>query len=166
MKKKEYKISHNALTLPALRCWAHIIHPTRFLAEALSRGPPGQCFSFSSQPDFFPPLRGWPMRAQILASIMPSMQKEMTTHSSVPAWRIPGTEEPGGLPAVYGVTQSQTRLKRLSSSSSALHPSMLLEIAKFHCFMTEWYPILCVCMTPSSIHLLMSTWVSSISWQL
>ena len=26
------------------------------------------------------------------------MEKEMATHSSVLAWRIPGTEEPGGLP--------------------------------------------------------------------
>ena len=41
----------------------------------------------------------------------------MATHSSVLAWRIPGT---GGAwwAAVYRVTQSQTRLKRLSSSSS------------------------------------------------
>ena len=36
-------------------------------------------------------------------------QKEMATHSSVLAWRIPGTAEPGGLPS-YGVAQSQTRL--------------------------------------------------------
>ena len=26
------------------------------------------------------------------------LEKEMATHSSVLAWRIPGTEEPGGLP--------------------------------------------------------------------
>ena len=44
----------------------------------------------------------------------------MATHSSVLAWRIPGTGEPGGLPDVYGVAQSWTRLKRLSSSSSSL----------------------------------------------
>ena len=31
------------------------------------------------------------------------------------AWRIPGTGEP----SVYGVAQSQTRLKRLNSSSSS-----------------------------------------------
>ena len=42
----------------------------------------------------------------------------MATHSSVLAWRIPGTGELGGLPDVYGVAQSRTRLKRLSSSSS------------------------------------------------
>ena len=40
----------------------------------------------------------------------------MATHSSILAWRIPGTEEPSGLPAVYGVAQSRTRLKQLSSS--------------------------------------------------
>ena len=28
------------------------------------------------------------------------MEKEMATHSSVPAWRIPGTGEPGGLPSM------------------------------------------------------------------
>ena len=41
----------------------------------------------------------------------------MATHSSVLAWRIPGTAETGGLPS-YGVALSQTRLRWLSSSSS------------------------------------------------
>ena len=29
-----------------------------------------------------------------------SMEKELATHSSILAWRIPGTEEPGGLPSL------------------------------------------------------------------
>ena len=29
-----------------------------------------------------------------------ALEKEMATHSSVPAWRIPGTAEPGGLPSM------------------------------------------------------------------
>ena len=29
-----------------------------------------------------------------------ALEKEMATHSSVLAWRIPGTGEPGGLPAL------------------------------------------------------------------
>ena len=32
----------------------------------------------------------------------------MATHSSVLAWRIPGTEKPGGLPSMDGVSQSDT----------------------------------------------------------
>ena len=48
-----------------------------------------------------------------------ALEKEMATHSSVLAWRTPGTRG-AWWAAVYGVTQSQTRLKRLSSSSSIL----------------------------------------------
>ena len=44
-----------------------------------------------------------------------ALEKEMATHSSVLAWRIPGTAKPGGLPS--GVAQSRTWLKWLSSSS-------------------------------------------------
>ena len=47
-----------------------------------------------------------------------ALEKEMATHSSVLAWRILGTAEPGGLPSM-GFAQSRTRLKRLSSSSSS-----------------------------------------------
>ena len=44
---------------------------------------------------------------------MHALEKEMATLSSILAWRIPGTEEPGGLQST-GVTQSWTRLKQLS----------------------------------------------------
>ena len=48
------------------------------------------------------------------------LQEGMATHSSILAWRIPWTEEPGGL-------QSQkelgTQLKLHSSSSSQLPPA-------------------------------------------
>ena len=39
-----------------------------------------------------------------------SPEKGMATHSSILAWRIPWTEEPGRLLVVLGVTKSQTRL--------------------------------------------------------
>ena len=59
-----------------------------------------------------------------------ALEKEMATHSSVLAWRIPGT---GGawLAAVYGVAQSRTRLKRLSSSSSVY---TLVPVSRFVTF--------------------------------
>ena len=34
-----------------------------------------------------------------------SLEKEMATHSSILAWEVPQTEEPGGL---HGVTNSRT----------------------------------------------------------
>ena len=33
------------------------------------------------------------------------LEKEMATHSSILAWRIPWTEEPGGLHTVHGVAR-------------------------------------------------------------
>ena len=36
-----------------------------------------------------------------------ALEKEMATHSSVLAWRIPGTGEPGGL-CLWGRTESDT----------------------------------------------------------
>ena len=38
------------------------------------------------------------------------LEKGMATHSNILAWRIPWTEEPGGLHTVHGVTKSWTRL--------------------------------------------------------
>ena len=43
-----------------------------------------------------------------------ALEKEMATHSSVLAWRIPGVEKPGGLPFLG--SHSWTRLQRLSSN--------------------------------------------------
>ena len=37
-----------------------------------------------------------------------ALEKEMATYSSVLAWRIPETGEPGGLPRLWGHTESDT----------------------------------------------------------
>ena len=49
----------------------------------------------------------------------------MTTHSSTLAWRIPWTEEPGGLQSIG--SQSQTLLKQLS-----MHAPRALNILKMN----------------------------------
>ena len=46
-------------------------------------------------------------------------EKAMTPHSSTLAWKIPWTEEPGGLPSVG--SQSQTGLKQLSTHARTHH---------------------------------------------
>ena len=57
-----------------------------------------------------------------------ALEKEMATHSSILAWRIPGTAEPGGVPSMG--SQSRTRLKRLSSSSSSIDGKVKLKLRK------------------------------------
>ena len=59
-----------------------------------------------------------------------ALEKEMATHSSVFAWRIPGTGEPGGLPSMG--SHSRRLLKRLSSSSSWKVNSWIQTV--FQCF--------------------------------
>ena len=44
------------------------------------------------------------------------LEKEMATHSGILAWKIPWTEEPGGLPSMR-VTKNQTRLSDWAGSS-------------------------------------------------
>ena len=57
-------------------------------------------------------------------------------HSSIPAWRIPRTEEPGGLWSTE--SQSRTRLKRLSTHTHAVLCGLLTfmawEIPSTFCF--------------------------------
>ena len=60
-----------------------------------------------------------------------ALEKEMATHSSVLAWRIPGMGKAGGLPSMG--LQSRTRLKWLSSSSK-----IFIYIAA----VSYWVPIL------------------------
>ena len=78
------------------------------------------------------------------------LEEGMATHSSILAWRIPGTAEPGGLPsmgshrirddwsdlaaaaAAYDISPSLSDL--LHSVWQSLNPSVLLKMALFHSF--------------------------------
>ena len=64
------------------------------------------------------------------------LEKEMAAHSSTLAWRIPWTEEPGGLQStgsqVHGVANSRTRLSDFTftftlSTDSQEHPAVLIK---------------------------------------
>ena len=55
-------------------------------------------FSLSDGPPF---VEMWTISLSIIkAGLGWRLEKEMATHSSVLAWRIPGTAEPGGLPSM------------------------------------------------------------------
>ena len=57
------------------------------------------------------------LRGKIIC-LMTASEEEMAAYYSILSQRILWTEEPGGVPAVYGVSQSWKQLKRFSSSSS------------------------------------------------
>ena len=52
-----------------------------------------------------------------------SLEKEMATHSSILAWKIPWMEEPGRLYIVHGITKSWTQLSDFISGSVSLRES-------------------------------------------
>ena len=43
---------------------------------------------------------------------MHALEKEMTTHSSILAWKLPGMEEPGGLPSTGSHRVGQDRITK------------------------------------------------------
>ena len=51
-----------------------------------------------------------------------ALEKEMATHSSVLAWRIPGTGEPGGLPSMgsYRVGHDCSNLAAVAAAAACL----------------------------------------------
>ena len=51
-----------------------------------------------------------------------ALEKEMATHSSVLAWRIPGTEEPGGLPSI-GLHRVGRDWGDLAAAAAAMYKS-------------------------------------------
>ena len=54
-----------------------------------------------------------------------ALEKEMATHSSVLAWRIPGTAEPGGLPSMgsHRVRHNWSDLAAAAANCSQIIPS-------------------------------------------
>ena len=59
-----------------------------------------------------------------------ALEKEMATHSSVPAWRIPGTGQPGGLPSVgshrVGNDSSDSAAAAAAYKSKKKHPIVVI----------------------------------------
>ena len=53
----------------------------------------------------------------------PALEKEMATHSSVLAWRIPGTGEPGGLPSLGALPHTGASLPVQGCLSPPGHPT-------------------------------------------
>ena len=66
-------------------------------------------------------LAKWETQVQSLGQEDP-LQKEMATHSSILAWKIPWTEECG---TVHGITESWTRLSDFTLTFFHFHVSVM-----------------------------------------
>ena len=63
---------------------------------------------------------------------MHGLEKEMATHSSILAWRVPGTEEPGGLPSMGShrvrwlkwLSSSRHLFKKIRDTKGTFHAKM------------------------------------------
>ena len=66
-----------------------------------------------------------------LLTFCQSVEKEMATHSSTLAWRIPWTEEPGR-PQSTG-SQSRTRLSDFTFTLSSVIPSLITALLRLSC---------------------------------
>ena len=64
-----------------------------------------------------------------------SLEKEMATHSSVLAWRIPGTGEPGGLPSMGSHRVGHD----WSDLAAAAPPSLFLTIMLPPVYFSNWH---------------------------
>ena len=62
---------------------------------------------------------GWTQLSDFTSTFhFPTLEKEMATHSSVLAWRIPGTGEPGRLPSM-GSQRVRHDLRDLAAAAAA-----------------------------------------------
>ena len=56
------------------------------------------------------------------------LEQEVSTHSSILAWKIPGTEEPGGLHSPWGRKESDVTEKLNRQAPSPHSPSVLRQL--------------------------------------
>ena len=73
-----------------------------------------------------------------------ALEKEMATHSSVLAWRIPGVGEPGGLPSMGLHIVGHDR-SNLAAAAAAATPCIIIILCMHECmldgvqlFLTSW----------------------------
>ena len=118
-------LNDSSCTYFQLQFWRHWLSLQYLWSWFYGPKPKNLCFfsEFHVQPTVF-------VCWVIFRPLVNEMEKEMATHSSILAWRIPGMG--AWWAATYGVAQSRTWLTQLSSSSSEwkkvkselLHPSM------------------------------------------
>ena len=68
-----------------------------------------------------------------------ALEKEMATHSSILAWRIPGTGEPGGLPSM-GSHRVGHNWSNLAAAAAAFGNKYTEHLLDFNSFLPSYFP--------------------------
>ena len=74
-----------------------------------------------SSEEYLPMQEAQEMQVQSLGGEDP-LEKEMETHLSNPAWRIPQTKQPGGLPSIGSPSRTQGTHARVHKHAENLQP--------------------------------------------
>ena len=74
-----------------------------------------------------------------------ALEKEMATHSSVLAWRIPGMGEPGGLPSMgsHRVGHDWSDLAAAAAQTVLSHQSFRM-VGNLHCLVSSSWSLHCI----------------------
>ena len=80
-------------------------------------------FRDSNYSSYFPALYHYMAQLSDFTFTFHALEKEMATHSSVLAWRIPGSREPGGLPSMgsHRVGHDWSNLAAAAAAAAAYH---------------------------------------------
>ena len=79
-----------------------------------------------------------------------ALEKAMATHSSVLAWRIPGTGEPGGLPSMGLHRVGHDWSDSAAAAACSKGQNKCIMIGTHHCNITQYFH--CPKTNPCSIH--------------
>ena len=66
------------------------------------------------------------------------LEEDMATHSSILAWRIPWTEEPGGLPSMGLQSQTQPQCPSTRATQGDTSSTLQLHLASSSRKLSSW----------------------------
>ena len=134
------KLMHDTLYFSFLVCSVPVLFST-----GLSNGTPLQYFCLENPMDggaWWAAVHGVTKSRTWLSDFtftfpFHALEKEMATHSSVLAWRLPGTGKPGGLPSMglHRVGHDWSDL----AAAAARFLRLLLSADRFPAYLISWY---------------------------
>ena len=95
------QVCHGTIFVPGSWLWENSLSLQRRQWQPTPVLLPGKSHGWREEPGRLQSMKSQKRLSDFTFSFhFHALEKEMATHSSILAWRIPGTEEPGGLPSM------------------------------------------------------------------